>query len=367
MDDNRYFSRSWDLLTHDKGWVKPLLVMMCSSLVPIVGELGNTGYALEWARLTAWGVDASPKQKNVDVGACIASGWRGFLVELGWSLLIALGNLALIGFSSAVPGAIGELISLIVGTFYVLVGIAWHCATQVAQIRAAIYERAGAGYRFDRVFEMVNRDRNGFGRLFVISLVASLMMSAIGVAIAIVIVLELTPAFIFGGYMGDSYSFLSALSGSLVWLVLTVMIFSLGVSFLANGMRLLTLTATALWMRQFDVANWGRSEDPLPQGTTGMDDAMPNFPQGVTPRQHGRDQERGTTTVARNNTVYLAEPTAEPAPEAPREPLDEKAVDELYTAAKREAADAPIEEQSVEELLGDLDRIVSRNGGDSTE
>ena len=70
-----YYSRSWALLTRDKGWWKILLVAGIASFVPIVGPLGVFGYALEWARLTAWGVDASPKQKDVRVGECIT--WAG--------------------------------------------------------------------------------------------------------------------------------------------------------------------------------------------------------------------------------------------------------------------------------------------------
>ena len=69
-----YYSRSWKLLSRDKGWYKPLLVMAVALFVPIVGALGVLGYELEWARLTAWGVDSSPKQKNVQVGKCIKAG-----------------------------------------------------------------------------------------------------------------------------------------------------------------------------------------------------------------------------------------------------------------------------------------------------
>ena len=91
-------ARSWALLTRDRGWIKPILAMIAATLVPIVGLLGVMGYAAEWARLTAWGVTSSPKQKNVRVGACIASGWRVFVVTVVWSIAnsIILGLLALV-------------------------------------------------------------------------------------------------------------------------------------------------------------------------------------------------------------------------------------------------------------------------------
>ena len=69
MENEKYFSRSWAMLTRDKGWIKPILVMAVAQLVPIAGYIGAKGYMLEWARLTAWGVAAAPKQKNVETGA----------------------------------------------------------------------------------------------------------------------------------------------------------------------------------------------------------------------------------------------------------------------------------------------------------
>lgn len=84
MEDTRYFSCSWHLLTRQKGWIKPILILAIALLVPVAGPLALSGYALEWARLSAWGVDASPKQRGVCVGECIASGWRAFVVGLVW-------------------------------------------------------------------------------------------------------------------------------------------------------------------------------------------------------------------------------------------------------------------------------------------
>lgn len=82
MQDAKYFSHSWKLLTRDKGWVKPILVLAIAMFVPVVGPLAVLGYALEWARLSAWGVDAAPKQRGVKIGGCLVAGWRAFVVIL---------------------------------------------------------------------------------------------------------------------------------------------------------------------------------------------------------------------------------------------------------------------------------------------
>lgn len=47
------FMSSWRMLTRDKGWVKPLLVLTLVSWIPILGQIAVLGYGLEWARLTA--------------------------------------------------------------------------------------------------------------------------------------------------------------------------------------------------------------------------------------------------------------------------------------------------------------------------
>ena len=83
-----YLSHSWGLLTRDEGWIKPLLVLAAAQLVPVIGPIGVNGYVLEWARLTAWGVDSSPKQKGVDIGGCIKSGARALAVSLGFGLAL---------------------------------------------------------------------------------------------------------------------------------------------------------------------------------------------------------------------------------------------------------------------------------------
>ena len=110
MEEEKYFKRSWALLTRDKGWIKPILVMTAASLVPVVGFFGIQGYALEWARLTAWGVDSSPKQKNVDIGGCITSGARAFVVSLGLGLAVSMATGMITALFSLFPDVLGLML-----------------------------------------------------------------------------------------------------------------------------------------------------------------------------------------------------------------------------------------------------------------
>ena len=68
-------------------------------------------------------------------------------------------------------------------------------------------------------------------------------------------------------------------------------LFILVCDFLGNGIILINATATALWFRKFDVASWGKSEDPLPEvGTSASWD--PAAPAGVAERQGVRTPEQ---------------------------------------------------------------------------
>ena len=226
---DRYFARSWALLTRDRGWVKPVLLMTVALLVPIVGALGILGYALEWARLTAWNVNAAPKQRGVDVGACIKSGWRGFVVMLVWGIVSGV----VIAIAEALP-LIGALVSLI----WVFASFVYTVVMMVASLRATIYQKIGAGLRVRTIWQMVRHDPIGLLRV-------TGLMSALSGDMGVLLVVQLIA------------SLLSSLGPALVVLLLVDF-------FLATVLTLVGHTAVGLWMRQFDVPSWGRDEDPLP-------------------------------------------------------------------------------------------------------
>jgi hypothetical protein len=265
MEDTKYFSRSWAMLTRDRGWFKPLLVMAAAHLVPVAGYLGNKGYGLEWARLTAWGVDAAPKQKGVKVGKCIGSGWRGFVVDLGLALLFGLA-MAMIGtFVGIIPGAFGNLLEALVSLASVILSVVVAVALMVAEVRAAIYERISAGYSFKNIYAMIKRDTRGFFKLVLIGFVASLVTFLLLGIVALLVGIMFAPA-IMATAMGSSstYSTMMALGTSLALVIPVGVFLGYALSIFYSGYELVMINAVGLWMRQFNVAEWGRSEDPLP-------------------------------------------------------------------------------------------------------
>lgn len=255
-----YWSRSWELLTRDEGWHKPLLVLAAARLIPIVGTFGADGYGLEWARLTAWGVDSSPKQRNVDVGACIKAGARAFVVALGYLFVF-------IAIRVMLTMVLGEVLGGMLG---IAVTLAGSVITLVAKLRATIYQRIGAGYQVERIYDMVRRDLNGllriFGLIMLLTLGYVMLSSMLYGAILVSKMAPLVDAFIeYDRYgYGDDWMIISALLSVLTSALPFVLVMSYVTGVVRSIADLISVTSVGLWMRQFDVAHWGDSSDPLP-------------------------------------------------------------------------------------------------------
>ena len=268
--DQSYFSRDWAMLTRDKGWIKPILLMALASLVPIVGILGVTGYAYEWARLTAWGVDSAPKQRDVKVGACIKSGFRVCMVTLCWSLAVGF----VFGVLNVLCGdsALGSLVSMLTTLLTWVAGI----LATVAALQATIYERFGAGFAVRRLVEMVRRGWKGLLKVLGINLVIALVSGLIGTVITLIAGVATLP--FLGNFLYDvSYAANAADLGTMDYSHTAKVVggflqffgpFMVVVIVLAAVLGAFTMLLTAnligLWMMQFDVPNWGSPSDPLP-------------------------------------------------------------------------------------------------------
>lgn len=268
-----YLSRSWRMVTHDKGWYKPLLVLPLAGLVPIAGPLGVSGYQFEWARMSAWGLDTYPKQKGVEIGACIKSGWRVFLSSIGYVAVIFLIGLA-VG-----SGTESTLFSLI----WTYLCCLWSVITAVAALRATIYQKAGAAYKVNRVVDMLKRDFKSLALLALWLFLGSLLVVGFIILMAILIavpaIYQTMPA-LYGGDMGTAFLIMRFLTQFAPWMVLVAYFASVFYSALV----LCVINAVGLWMRQFDVPAWKSSEDPLPEAAPEEEEPeRPVAPAGPAP------------------------------------------------------------------------------------
>lgn len=331
--EGHYLSRSWALLTRDRGWIKPVLVLSLVALVPIIGPMAVLGYALEWARLTAWGVDAAPKQKHVDVGQVLASGWRGFVVAFVWEGVITLAYALLCWLIGYVPGeSEATVASNLLSAVYTVASLLLVVTVLVAQIRAIIYQKIGAGLRVRRVFEMVSHDFGG--------LLHMLGMQILGWFVefceAIVFVI-ITAAIVFPYVMGFSSSSASLLPGSnalgsyiagaLGSLAVPIVLFVFVLSLTLQVTMLLMATGVALWMRQFDVSRWGKSTDPLPGPVTKVDSASSDGVGGSgEPSQTPDDDAPANAPATRTTTTIVRVPGEAPKIETKTEVIADRGV-----------------------------------------
>ena len=320
FERGRYFSRAWSLLTREKGWWKPVAVCAAADLVPVAGPLGVLGYKLEWARLVAWGADVSPKRHGVRVGSCISSGWRGFLVLLVWGLVMSVIG----GVCGALP-----LIGGLLGTLWTICCLYLGMVVSVAALRATIYQKAGAGFSWKNLVELGRRDPSGLLSILgwemlcylVIALVGGIVLSvtALGAAPRIISLASELGYYNSGLYgydygYGSPYGGIAAFGPTLIVLGLIALV-------LRNGISMVVYAALGLWIRQFDVANWGRSEEPLPStafaGEKVTDAAAPVAP--ATVADAPAEAPARPAASAAEPTAPAAEPTAsgvEPEPAA---------------------------------------------------
>lgn len=316
--EGHYLSRSWALLTRDHGWIKPVLVLSLVALVPIIGPIAVLGYTLEWARLTAWGVDAAPKQKHVDVGQVLASGWRGFVVTFVWDIVLWAVYALICWAIGFVPGKSDPTIaSNLLSAVYTVATLLLVVVVLVAQIRAVIYQKIGAGLRVRQVFQMVSRDFEGLMHMLGMKLLGWLVGFCVSIVFVIVAAAIVLPYVVganatTGAILPGSAGIGNYIAGVLGSLSVPLVLFLFAMSLVVQVTRLLTTTGVALWMRQFDVPRWGKSADPLPSAATPVDPkdssngANPGQPdeKAATPEDKGDSPEdapatRTTTTIVR--------------------------------------------------------------------
>lgn len=313
-----YISRSWDMLTRDKGWIKVILLLALASFVPFVGLIGLVGYGLEWARLTAWGIDSSPKQRGVRIGECLASGWRALVVTFVWMFvwMLATGIVSSIA-DVLLPDALASLI----GSLLVLAQLFYILVVYVAVLRAAIYTKISAGLNPSRVLEMVKRAPGDLFFFVLIPIVGGLIVSAIWIFFMLLGGVSVLPEIIkmaraaTGSF--DDAMFIRHLT-AMLRIVMPIAAIAGYLSAVVNAATsLLSYNAVGLWMRQFDVARWGGPSDPLPQAASLPTSTVPP----TTPGAGGGypAQQPPVTYAPPANQSYQA-PAAQPYQQATSQP-----------------------------------------------
>lgn len=338
------FTTSWKMLARDKGWVKPLLIIALVSWIPVFGKIVVLGYGLEWARLTAWGIDSAPKQSRIDLRKMLLTGCTAYLISLFMGLaIVALGEFVFGGVYSVAcitSGATGifsdgplevlledvidGFVSIPLALLILVFNLLLETFILTAEMRSTLYDSFTAGWRIDRLVQMVVRDFGGFIHVCAISALGALINSVGDVLLAIAARIVAVR-----GVVGLTLSMLStsSLMGAILRVgilpalgILVVGILVLfGLQVLEVALQLVTINATGQWFERFDVGRWGASGDKLPDGVphTPKKDSAPEPPQSGQPAEDVQPSvdARDDVVDAPYETVE-AEPTDSPVAQA---------------------------------------------------
>lgn len=396
---NLGFMSSWHMLTRDKGWVKPVLVLTLVGWIPILGQIVLMGYGLEWARLTAWGVDAAPKQRGVDYGKVLSTGGRAFLVSLSLGFVIALvlqvvfpGSLYMLFTGLTAGNAVSVATAMASGAamsiLTMVASIAMGTFLQAATLRATLYDSFSAGWRLNRLFQMIGRDFGGFLKVLLVTLIGGAISGVYAFVVSLVLMLVVmggvmsVTAFVglSGSYMNGWHFLLEQLlrigAGPLLLFIVVVIALAFVGSAISTAMSLVSMNAMGQWFCRFDVHRWGVSADPLPSDVPhrgGASDSGMGAPVNPTasdastaqPGSNGNDfaqsaswsqsgSQAATTTdsaacgscaapvqpVAPVDSAATAQPTASVESAAPVEPV--APVESAQTADAEGPAEAPV-------------------------
>ena len=362
---NLGFVSSWHMLTRDKGWLKPVLVLTLVGWIPILGQIALLGYGMEWARLTAWGVDSAPKQRGVDYGKVLSTGGRAFLVTISMGIVVALilqvvfpGSLYLLVSGLTGGNAVSTMLAVTSGATFSLFTIfasgLMGSFLQAASLRSTLYDSFSAGWRLDRLFQMIGRDFGGFlhtfGVVFIGGLISGAYAFIVTLVCSLVAVGSLMSATAFmgisGSYMSGWHFILERLlqigAGPLLLFLLCVIALTFIGGVISTAMSLVSMNAMGQWFCRFDVDRWGVSGDPLPADVPHRD----GYASGVQSAPVPPVTPAGATNtdfVTEPSTSVPAEPSAHAAQEPAASPVEPSTPQADPVTPLSEDGDAPVE------------------------
>ena len=223
------------------------------------------GFLLRWAREAAWRIESPMRSRVFDNsdGVLYAFGWRAFGLALLYALIpgivsavlmsgqvaaqMASGALAgsAFGGSTALAADVtldlpGQIITLAVE--WLIVPIIW-----VGMMRMALYRDISAGLQIGKIFQMIRRDVGGLVPAWIVFCVLNTAVS-------------------FAASMVTNSAWLMAADPSAQALGMSILLLLAAYALQVASVFLMAiaLRTAGRWTAQFEVAQWGPKEAPLP-------------------------------------------------------------------------------------------------------
>ncbi|WP_346674360.1 DUF4013 domain-containing protein [Enorma phocaeensis] len=278
---------SWRTLTSSQGWWKPIALLTLVSWIPIAGQIAVMGCALEWGRFAAWGSNEPPRWESINYSKLLKTGARAFIIQVLMAIVFgsALGwafDGRGVTFSPSGVWPRGSWLADepvyridVLGAIAWVIGVVLVAVLIAAVLRATLYDAFSAGWRLDRITQMVGRDPGGFARTVLAVAAGSVAMVLVFLVSTAVVGMATRAGFtVFALHHGhgqllfNGRAFLNGLFSLEPSLMLAVSLGTITLQFvlgaLAVCMQLATVHVMATWFRRFEVWRWGNSCDPLP-------------------------------------------------------------------------------------------------------
>lgn len=360
--NGRYFSTAWNDIKNSEGWIGKIFLLGLINFIPIFGQMTVYGYAFEWGHKAAWGMHTPLPRK-------IYGRKNSKMLRWGWFALVILFVCAVIpaivtGIGNAISDsstaaqtaamyshhyhasmATGNVLLGALGGVIAFVGFVFSIAAVfffwAGTMRMMMYDRLGTGLQFGKVWSMIKHDFGGLLRIFGMSIVCfvvyflvfAIVVSIVGAGV--IGTLFVGAAAGSGMYSMDSDTALGFILMALVSALPLVIVLYYLSSVAEAFIQLLVSRALGYWTRQFDVANWGKKDDPLPFERAQEPDSSAAGAEPQQPAASAPDEEPAAEP----------QPKAPDQPEAPEQPTDE----EPAVEPQPESPEAPSDEASEKE------------------
>lgn len=285
-----YYSSAWSDIKNSPGWFGKMCLMALLLFIPIFGPIVVNGYLYGWARDIAWDVK-SPMPKSLFNNADGRLYSRGFFIlVLGFVLSFVTAAVYLLcdGLTTGAlitanrnPSALilASLIGLIILAVMIVAAILVEIFSWVGSMRISIYGNISSGFQFGKIWKMIRHDTGGIARIFLIDIVASLIVGVvfsivfmifflfIGIGVFMPFVDLLSSDLGFTSHtmtMADNGAVISAFFSAIAAFGVFVLVFCYITLVASVFINTVVARALGYWTRQFNVAQWGPQEAPMP-------------------------------------------------------------------------------------------------------
>lgn len=355
--NGRYFSTAWNDIKNSEGWIGKIFLLGLISFIPIFGQMTVYGYAFEWGHKAAWGMH-TPLPKKIygrKSSKMLRWGWFALVILFVCTVIPAIvagiGNAISDSSTAAQTAAMyshhyhasmatGNILLGALGGVIAFVGFVLSIAAVfffwAGTMRMMMYDRLGTGLQFGKVWSMIKHDFGGLLRIFGMSIVCFVVYFLVFAIVVSIVGAGVIGTLFVGAAAGSGmYSMdndaalgfiLMALVSALPLVIVLYYLSSVAEAFI----QLLVSRALGYWTRQFDVANWGKKDDPLPferaqEPDSSAAGAEPQQPAASAPDEEpaAEPQPKAPDQPEAPEQPTDEEPAVEPQPESPEAPSDE--------------------------------------------